>query len=256
MKKGETNIKNLVGMVGLIGLVLYITNLLTWGALSPDALKKYADIGTATGGMVAGSFGLACSVISVYLLYFAYKSQNELVEIAKKQAEDQKQINDHQRFEVTFFNLLSMLQKVLKDYETGLSEFRESILNGSKVYNIYPDMPMNSPKVIESYFQERNIAIKKMPLDNAVNLVCFILEHVEQEKTLNIEMKEKYYNLVSINLIDAAKYVLFFECYSLGGNNGLTAIIRRSKILNQFLNYNKSHSIPAGMTAWFLSDAA
>jgi hypothetical protein len=207
--------------------------------------------GGAFGSLISGTFGLVSSLGALFLLYNTYKTQREELDATKQQMVIQNSMIAQQKFETTFFNLLSIYRENAKKFGTLLLEIKAQVDNGIGLLNMYPSMPPDWNSVITKYSEVKNISNYRTHVDSYFRMLQYILDFIIKSNALMPEERETFYKLVETTMTEEELFITFFECRTRGFNDPLTKNVKQINLLTNYLQYRK-HNIPTPLRDYFI----
>lgn len=208
---------------------------------------------------IAGIVGTLWSLSSVFFIYVAFLGQkkqliyqkNELIQNKeelrlntqelsgqREQLEEQNKTIALQRFENSFFNLLTNLNSIIKDLKIRATKDHQgrevfiviysSLLNKSKSFNL---------QEIEFYLRAYSEVYDTYYgiLSHYFRTLYHLFKFIENSKLDEID-KKKYASLVRAQLSSYEQIILFYNCLHVNGNKKFKPLIEKFGLLNNIDN--------------------
>jgi hypothetical protein len=248
------------------GIIIFIVVIALW-CFSWYYIDNYiieenrGTFGDKFGAVNALFSGLAFAGLIITLLYQKeeLKLQREELNGQKKEFEEQNKTLKRQRFENTFFNMLSLQQEIvsnlsyewifISNYHFSLSE----VLKPTKTKNTY-----NGREVFEAIFEYVDIEnkshskyrngirnyIESFGIDDFVNIISLsrfdhyfrhlyhIFKYVDTSDLIEDDERYDYTSIIRSQLSDYELVMLFYNCLSENGKDKFKPLIEKYTVFN------------------------
>ncbi|MDX2174251.1 MAG: putative phage abortive infection protein [Bacteroidota bacterium] len=189
----ETIMPNINKILIGVALILILTGLVSPFIVKLSTGKEYKDLGTY-GDMFGGIANPIIGIASFIIVYAAFRLQKENNKSQQDQIDTQVKTNGLQRFESTFFQLLTFHHEITKNLKLSYNKSalsksttsKSTTTNTPDTYGI-EDLEENYITVIgKDFFNEAVIILKKYYEDELK-----LLMEKSRKQTADLELKEK-----------------------------------------------------------------
>lgn len=249
----ETKSRLWIWIVVAIGVVLVLWGLNWWGVSKFIELSDQGTFGDKFGAVNALFSGLAFAGLIITLLYQReeLKLQREELQETRKELKEQNKTMKRQRFENTFFNMLSLQQEIIANLSVEWKEgewnglegqWKERVINnkGREVFEkIYEGNMQNKGikrivnQEIENYNKYRKLISR---FDHYFRHLYRIFKYIDESDLIDEKERYEYASIVRSQLSDYELVMLFYNCLAQKDNgkeeNKFKPLIEKYAIFN------------------------
>ncbi len=253
----ETKSRLWIWIVVAIGVVLVLWGLNWWGVSKFIEPINQGTFGDMFGAVNALFSGLAFAGLIITLLYQReeLKLQREELQETRKELKEQNKTMKRQRFENTFFNMLSLQQEIVANLSVESKEVKrgevviknykgrevfEKIYEGINVYVLYEEITIgikeNVYNKIENYNEYRWLISR---FDHYFRHLYHIFKYINESDLIEDKERYEYASIVRSQLSDYELVMLFYNCLAQKDNgieeNKFKPLIEKYAIFNNLM---------------------